>query len=1267
MMDSKKYLPLALLFLLFSISFAARERGAWVSGNTTIQAPGNYVDRRIASSRSFPGARFNHQVAYDETRQEMFVFGGSGFGRPNISALLTLDDLWSFRLNDSTWTWLSGEGLASSAPTYSGTTYPGSRYYAASWYDPTAREFFLFGGGDGVTGVHDDVWRYRLTDSTWTWMNGTTGNSGPGFVGPVGVYGPRNTPGNRNQMCYVYDRFKKEGYLFGGVNSVNGVYGDLWKIRFNDSYWAIVSGNLTVNLRPNTAGKGVANPTFNPSSRVSPACAIDDIRGEIYVFGGRGYNSAGSISILNDLWRFRINDSTWTWLAGELSGAQPGVYGTRGSGVAGVTVPGSRYEAAAWFDPTKLQLGLFGGRTGTPFNTFADSWIYDVASNTWTWISGPQNATDNVGSYPPRNTATTAYNVSARYGSSIIYDSKNLQRVLFGGSGTSNAARNDAWLFQQYENCSSILAGVSGSSCLRYNDTDALLVSLSVPIAVLAPNITQCSQILYPTAVVSSCGSVECVRPSVCAPLGNASDFSSVADLCFTNYEPGACPNGSACNDLGTCKLLLGESCATPSQCYSNFCESPGRCCPTACNSSQVCTSQGECKMRPGQGCNVNEDCVTGSCGSNGICCNRVCDQPGSACGSGTGECLSRFGQNCTGSQPNCFEGLCSQAGLCCAQNCPAGLICIGGGGCLRFNGSPCSFDTDCISGFCTSSGFCCAQDCSSTEGCGTDGVCKTLTGSQCVDDSSCITGYCGLNSKCCLAPNCTCNDVGQCLKPLSALCTSNSECLSGVCSASGHCCASNCSGNCQDCSSGSCFSIQNALSSRCPSLNCSLLVAGWQSNDSAICQRFDGVIGGYCDATAACNTSALRCVAESSIVPIAGSTCLSTECKSDCPRFEQVSLYSNPRSVCLLGQSCGSGNKFCSTLGECIAPPVASGGDNSAAAPVALGGLSPGAILGIILAAVVVIIAAIIIALVMYRRRRQEQLEYELTDEMKAGFNIKPSDLSVSKKLGEGSYGVVYLGTYKGKQVAVKRLAVAMFANAVADFLAEAMLIMSVKIHPNVIQTFGMCQERSNLSLVMEYLPGGSLLDLVENESVTITETEIWKFARGIASGMESLASQQIVHRDLACRNILLDEEKTPKVADFGYARVVNQASGSGKTSATVGPIRWMAPEAIGEQVYSEATDVWAFGCVLLELVSRDEPFAGTPIVDVAVNVRDTKKHAPIPSETPAWLRTLMEQCWSPLPKDRPHFSAIVEYLDQHKPGKTKKAHRPSEETSSS
>jgi serine/threonine protein kinase len=114
------------------------------------------------------------------------------------------------------------------------------------------------------------------------------------------------------------------------------------------------------------------------------------------------------------------------------------------------------------------------------------------------------------------------------------------------------------------------------------------------------------------------------------------------------------------------------------------------------------------------------------------------------------------------------------------------------------------------------------------------------------------------------------------------------------------------------------------------------------------------------------------------------------------------------------------------------------------------------------------------------------------------------------------------------------------------------------------------MCQEAGNFSMVMEFLPNGSLDALIADSAQPITETFVWKIARGAAAGMASLASQHVVHRDLAARNILLGSDMSPKVADFGYARVVGEEA-VGKTKTTVGPIRWMSPESIANREFSE------------------------------------------------------------------------------------------------
>lgn len=217
-----------------------------------------------------------------------------------------------------------------------------------------------------------------------------------------------------------------------------------------------------------------------------------------------------------------------------------------------------------------------------------------------------------------------------------------------------------------------------------------------------------------------------------------------------------------------------------------------------------------------------------------------------------------------------------------------------------------------------------------------------------------------------------------------------------------------------------------------------------------------------------------------------------------------------------------------------------------------------------------------------------------EVTEEMKSLFNVKSAELQILSKLGEGSFGAVYFGKYKGKHVAIKRLAANMMASQVNDFFREASLmlgaarvvdllichsfgypsLLALKSHRNVVKIIGMCQEQANFSMVIEFLPNGSLDVLVaqtmEDTNSILSEVDLFRVLRGIALGMAALCSQGVVHRDLAARNILLDAEMEPRISDFGFSRNVGDA-GVGKTNSTVGPLRWMSPEAIKDRVRLE------------------------------------------------------------------------------------------------
>jgi serine/threonine protein kinase len=126
------------------------------------------------------------------------------------------------------------------------------------------------------------------------------------------------------------------------------------------------------------------------------------------------------------------------------------------------------------------------------------------------------------------------------------------------------------------------------------------------------------------------------------------------------------------------------------------------------------------------------------------------------------------------------------------------------------------------------------------------------------------------------------------------------------------------------------------------------------------------------------------------------------------------------------------------------------------------------------------------------------------------------------------------------------------MMSSQVSEFFREASLMLGIKPHKNIVRIFGMCQEATNLSLVMEFLPNGSLDSYLKGTvgaGEHLPPAMLFKIVRGIARGMAALAAQNIVHRDLAARNVLLDANMEPRIADFGFSRVVDDQEKQGQT----------------------------------------------------------------------------------------------------------------------
>lgn len=145
-------------------------------------------------------------------------------------------------------------------------------------------------------------------------------------------------------------------------------------------------------------------------------------------------------------------------------------------------------------------------------------------------------------------------------------------------------------------------------------------------------------------------------------------------------------------------------------------------------------------------------------------------------------------------------------------------------------------------------------------------------------------------------------------------------------------------------------------------------------------------------------------------------------------------------------------------------------------------------------------------------------------------------------------SEGAVWAGMMRDVRVAIKKMSYATLGNQVADFFREAAITLSIPSHPNVVKVFGMCQEPSNFSIVMEFCGGGCLKDKIAQ--LFSEPTAQVRLALGIAKGLAHIASCGVVHRDLAARNILLDDNLEPKISDFGFSRKIDDnSSGVGKT----------------------------------------------------------------------------------------------------------------------
>jgi len=260
--------------------------------------------------------------------------------------------------------------------------------------------------------------------------------------------------------------------------------------------------------------------------------------------------------------------------------------------------------------------------------------------------------------------------------------------------------------------------------------------------------------------------------------------------------------------------------------------------------------------------------------------------------------------------------------------------------------------------------------------------------------------------------------------------------------------------------------------------------------------------------------------------------------------------------------------------------------------------------------------------------------------------------EIVLIERVGKGSYGEVFKGSWRGTEVAVKKLPYyfqqledkVQQKQFLESFIQETQLMKTLR-HPNVIQLYASFSQ-PEVMIVMEFMSRGSLYHILHDKSIELT----WDLKRQLlldaARGMTYLHKSQpvIVHRDLKSHNLLVDQHWRCKVSDFGLSRIATTLD----TMTACGTPSWTAPEVLRGEKYTEKCDVYSFGIVLWETVTRSIPHEGIPHFQVVFQVGTQSMRPEIPPDAPHHWARLTSDCWADDPDSRPSFEDIFDRLQK-------------------
>ncbi|KAG0257403.1 hypothetical protein BG011_003962 [Mortierella polycephala] len=267
--------------------------------------------------------------------------------------------------------------------------------------------------------------------------------------------------------------------------------------------------------------------------------------------------------------------------------------------------------------------------------------------------------------------------------------------------------------------------------------------------------------------------------------------------------------------------------------------------------------------------------------------------------------------------------------------------------------------------------------------------------------------------------------------------------------------------------------------------------------------------------------------------------------------------------------------------------------------------------------------------------------------------FSNNPEDYDIQRPIGYGSSAVVYNAYYKplNKRVAIKVIDLDMFERNQIDELRRETQVMALCKHPNVLRVNGAFVTDSKLYIVTPYLSAGSCLDIMKIAYPDgLDEVSIATILKQALQGLDYLHKNGHIHRDVKAGNLLMDEDGSVLLADFGVSSsLMETGDRRGMRKTFVGTPCWMAPEVMEQAGYDYKADIWSFGITAIELATGHAPFARYPPIKVLMltlsNDPPTLDRESTRHRFSKLLKEMIDSCLQKDPAKRPSAEKLLNH----------------------